>query len=162
MFHVVLHEPEIPPNTGNIIRLSANTGATIHLIHPLGFSMEEARLRRAGLDYRDYAEVHEHQSFEAYLATARPTRVYAFSGSGSSGHTEIEYGAGDALLFGKESVGLPGEVLNHRAITDRVRIPMRPNSRSINLANSVAIALYEAWRQQGFVGANRSRLTDGF
>lgn len=153
MFHVVLHEPEIPPNTGNVIRLSANTGAIIHLIHPLGFSMDEARLRRAGLDYRDYAEVCEHRSFGAFLDSVGPERVYAFTGAGDSRYTDVSYQDGDVLLFGKESVGLPAEVLHHPAITGRIRIPMRPNSRSINLANSVAIALYEAWRQHGFEGA---------
>jgi len=153
MFHVVLHEPEIPPNTGNVIRLSANTGAKIHLIHPLGFSMDEARLRRAGLDYWEYAEVLEHDSFEDFLAAVRPARIFAFSGSGSTRHTDIDYEDGDTLVFGKESVGLPEPVLNHPAVTDRVRIPMRASSRSINLANSVAIALYEAWRQQDFAGS---------
>lgn len=153
MFHVVLHEPEIPPNTGNIIRLSANTGATIHLIHPLGFDMDEAKLRRAGLDYWEFAEVREHESFSAYLADQAPDRLFAFTGAGTTRHTDLEYRPGDALLFGRESVGLPASVLEHGAVTARVRIPMRPDSRSINIANSVAIALYEAWRQNGFTGA---------
>jgi tRNA (cytidine/uridine-2'-O-)-methyltransferase len=153
MFHVVLLEPEIPPNTGNIIRLSANTGATIHLIHPLGFDMDEARLRRAGLDYWEYARVREHESFVEYLAAESPRRLFAFTGSGATWHTKVEYQAGDALLFGKESVGLPPEVLVDPAVTDRVRIPMRADSRSINIANSVSIVLYEAWRQCGFDGA---------
>jgi tRNA (cytidine/uridine-2'-O-)-methyltransferase len=153
VFHVVLHEPEIPPNTGNVIRLSANTGASIHLIHPLGFSMDEARLRRAGLDYWEYAEVVEHASFGAFLEAVGPERVFAFTGAGDTWYTDVSYQEGDALLFGKESVGLPAEVLDHPAITGRIRIPMRPDSRSINLANSAAIALYEAWRQHDFDGA---------
>ena len=153
MFQVVLHEPEIPPNTGNIIRLSANTGATIHLIHPLGFTMDEARLKRAGLDYWEFARVLEHESFEAYLATARPDRLFAMSGEGSTGHTEVSYTAGDSFLFGKESDGLPPGVLHHDSVTGILRIPMLPERRSLNLSNSVAITLYEAWRQAGFEGA---------
>ncbi len=153
MFHIVLHEPEIPPNTGNVIRLSANTGATIHLIHPLGFEMDEARLRRAGLDYGEFARVVEHQSFEAYLDAEAPGQLFAMSGLGTRPHTEIAYSAGDAFLFGKESDGLPAALLDHAAITDVVRIPMLPERRSLNLSNSVAITLYEAWRQVGFEGS---------
>ncbi len=152
MFHVVLHEPEIPPNTGNIIRLSANTGATLHLVHPLGFSMDEANVRRAGLDYWEYASVRQHDSFDAVLAAVRPDRVYALTGRGLTLHTDVAYRGGDMFVFGRESVGLPDSVLSHSAVTDQVRIPMRPKSRSINLANSVAIVLYEAWRQLGFRG----------
>ena len=152
MFHVVLVEPEIPPNTGNVIRLSANTGVTIHLVHPLGFSMDEARLRRAGLDYWEYASVQEHESFDDALGVIGAGSVYAFTGRGATMHTDVRYARGDALVFGRESVGLGAEVLDHPAVTDQVRIPMRPNSRSINLANSVSIALYEAWRQHGFTG----------
>ena len=153
MFHIVLHEPEIPPNTGNVIRLSANTGATIHLIHPLGFEMDEARLRRAGLDYWEFARVAEHQSFEAYLDAEAPGQLFAMSGLGTRSHTEVAYSAGDAFLFGKESDGLPAALLYHAAITDVVRIPMLPERRSLNLSNSVAITLYEAWRQVGFEGS---------
>lgn len=154
MFDVVLHEPEIPPNTGNAIRLSANTGVTIHLIHPLGFSMDEARLRRAGLDYWEFARVEEHEDFDTYLATARPERVLAFSGSGSVSHTDVAYRPGDTLLFGKESSGLPEDLLAHQAVTHVVRIPMLPERRSLNLSNSVAIAVYEAWRQHDFSGGH--------
>jgi len=153
VFHVVLHEPEIPPNTGNVIRLSANTGVTVHLIHPLGFSMDDADLRRAGLDYWDYAEVRQHESFDAALDAVRPDRVYAFTAKGLTMHADIAYSLGDMMVFGKESVGLPDAVVDHPAITDQVRIPMRPRSRSINLANSVSIVVYEAWRQVGFRGA---------
>jgi tRNA (cytidine/uridine-2'-O-)-methyltransferase len=152
VFHVILVEPEIPPNTGNIIRLSANTGATIHLVHPLGFSMDEARLRRAGLDYWEYATVQEHGSFDEALASIGEVPVYAFTGKGATMYTDIAYRRGDALVFGSESVGLAGDVLEHPAVTDQVRIPMRPKSRSINLGNAVSIALYEAWRQHGFTG----------
>ena len=150
MFQIVLHRPEIPPNTGNIIRLSANTGATLHLIHPLGFSMDHARLRRAGLDYREYADVREHADFDAYLETGQPDRLFALSGSGAVRYTECSFRAGDAFLFGPESVGLEDRLLAHRAVTGVLRIPMLPERRSINLANAVAIVLFEAWRQLGF------------
>ncbi len=153
MFHVVMHEPEIPPNTGNVIRLSANTGIHVHLVHPLGFSMDETRLRRAGLDYWEYASVQEHASFDAFLESVRPERVYALTGRGPVTHAEVAYRPGDVFVFGKESVGLPARVLTHPAITEQVRIPMRPESRSINVANAVSIVVYEAWRQLGFDGA---------
>ena len=152
MFQVVLYRPEIPPNTGNIIRMCANTGAALHLIHPLGFSMDDAKLRRAGLDYREYADVGEHACFEAYLESARPGRLFALSGSGSSWYSECSFRTGDAFLFGPESVGLDDPMLNHRAVTDVLRIPMLPERRSLNLANSVAIVLFEAWSQLGFPG----------
>ena len=153
MFNIVLHQPEIPPNTGNIIRLSANTGATIHLIHPLGFTMDEPQLRRAGLDYWEHARVVEHEDFDSYLADAQPDRVYALSGQGTTRHTELDYRQGDTFLFGKESIGLPPEVMAHDVVTDVLRIPMLPDRRSLNLSNSVAIVLFEAWRQLGFDGA---------
>ena len=152
-FHVVLHEPQIPPNTGNIIRLSANTGATIHLIHPLGFSMDEARLKRAGLDYWEYATVIEHEDLDSYLASDRSGRLFAMSGAGTIRHVDVDYRPGDAFLFGKESAGLPQDVLDHDAVTDVLRIPMLPDRRSLNLSNAVAITLFEAWRQLGFEGA---------
>ena len=152
MFQVVLYHPEIPPNTGNVIRLCANTGATLHLIHPLGFSMGDARLRRAGLDYREYADVTQHPDFEAYLEACRPERLLALSGSGTRWHTEYGFRRGDAFLFGPESVGLDDRMLAHEAVTDVLRIPMLPQRRSLNLANSVAIVLFEAWRQLGFPG----------
>ena len=152
MFHVVLHRPEIPPNTGNIIRLCANTGAALHLIHPLGFSMDDARLRRAGLDYREYAEVMEHPDFEGYLESIRPRRIFAISATGTRRHVESAYQQGDTFLFGSESVGLDDCLLGHEAVAEVLRIPMLPDRRSINLSNSVAIVLFEAWRQLGFGG----------
>ena len=153
MFSIVLHEPEIPPNTGNVVRLAANTGSDVHLIHPLGFSMDEARLRRAGLDYWEYTRVTEHESFEAYLTAADPARIVALTGRAQRLLPEFEVQQGDAFLFGKESDGLPDEVLGHESVAERVRIPMLPERRSLNLSNSVAIVIYEAWRQQSFPGA---------
>jgi tRNA (cytidine/uridine-2'-O-)-methyltransferase len=152
MFHVVLYQPEIAPNTGNAMRLSANTGTTLHLIHPLGFSLDEARLRRAGLDYRHWADVRNHDNLEAFVAATAPGRIWAFSQHGQRTHTEVEYLPGDALLFGPESAGLPEEVLSWEGIDGIVRIPMLPRSRSLNLANALAIAVFEAWRQLGFPG----------
>jgi tRNA (cytidine/uridine-2'-O-)-methyltransferase len=152
MFHVVLFRPEIPPNTGNIMRLCANTATTLHLIHPLGFTLEDQLLRRAGLDYREWADVREHESLDTYLHDAEPSRLIAFTRNGSRPHTAIEYRPGDALLFGPESDGLPEEVVSRTDIDDLARIPMVPRSRSLNLSNSVAIALYEALRQHGFPG----------
>ena len=152
MFQVVLYRPEIPPNTGNIIRLCANTGADLHLIHPLGFSMDATRLRRAGLDYHEYASVSEHSDFEAYLEAARPGRLLAMSGSGRKRHTEVAYRNGDGLLFGPESVGLSERILGHEGVAETVRIPMLPDRRSLNLSNAVAIVLFEAWRQLAFGG----------
>lgn len=150
--HLVLYQPEIPPNTGNAMRLAANTGTRLHLIHPLGFSLEEARLRRAGLDYREWADVSEHDSFEHFVAAAVPTRVIAFARNATSRYTDVTYGPADALLFGPESDGLPADVLDSPLVDEQVRIPMRPRSRSLNLSNSVAIAVFEALRQQGFPG----------
>lgn len=150
MFSIALHRPEIPPNTGNLMRLSVNTGSTLHLIHPLGFELSDARLRRAGLDYREHAPVRQHADFESFIADLEPGRLFAFSPSGELLYTEIAYEPGDVLLFGRESDGLPEDVLDHPAVTRRVRIPIAPGGRSLNLANAVAIAVYEAWRQQGF------------
>ena len=152
MFQVVLYRPEIPPNTGNIIRLCANTGADLHLIHPLGFSMDDTRLRRAGLDYREYARVTEHSDFEAYLEAARPARLFAMSGSGRKRYSAVAYRDGDGLLFGPESVGLSGHILGHERVTEILRIPMLPDRRSLNLSNAVAITVFEAWRQLAFDG----------
>jgi tRNA (cytidine/uridine-2'-O-)-methyltransferase len=134
------------------MRLCANTGTTLHLIHPLGFSLDEARLRRAGLDYRHWADVRNHDGLEAFLETVRPDRLLAFSQLGKQLHHEVEYRKGDALLFGPESDGLPEEVLARPQIDAIVRIPMLPQSRSLNLANALAVAVYEAWRQLGFPG----------
>ena len=151
--HVVLYQPQIPPNTGNAMRLCANTGTTLHLIHPLGFSLDEARLKRAGLDYRHWADVRNHDSLEDFVAAVAPDRIRAFSQHGQRSYTEVDYGPGDALLFGPESDGLPDDVLAWEHIDQVLRIPMLPRARSLNLANSLAIVVYEAWRQQGFPGA---------
>jgi tRNA (cytidine/uridine-2'-O-)-methyltransferase len=150
MLHVVLHRPEIPPNTGNLMRLCVNTGNRLHLIRPLGFDLDDARLRRAGLDYREYADVSLHDGFDTFLEETAPARVFAYSQHAERLYTEISYRSNDALVFGSESVGLPDEVLRHRAVTDRLRIPIAPGGRSLNLANAAAIAVYEAWRQRGF------------
>ncbi len=153
MLHVILVQPEIPANTGNVIRLCANTGADLHLVRPLGFSMDDARLRRAGLDYREYASVAVHNDLAACLATLGAPRLLAFSARGRVRYSGVRFHAGDALLFGGESAGLPDEVLAAVPAAARLRLPMRPDSRSLNLSNSVAIAVYEAWRQLGFDGA---------
>ena len=151
MLHIVLFQPEIPPNTGNIIRLCANTGARLHLIHPLGFELDEKRVRRAGLDYRDMTQVQEHDDFDAFINTVAPQRVFAFSTKGTRCYTAPAYQAGDALLFGPETQGLPASLRHSLPPQQVLTLPMRANSRSLNLSNTVAIALYEAWRQLGFV-----------
>ncbi len=150
MFRVALHRPEIPPNTGNLMRLCVNTGCALHLIHPLGFEMTDARLRRAGLDYREHAPVTQHADFESFVAAEAPPRIFAFAPSGELLYSEIEYEPGDCLLFGRESDGLPAEVLESPEVTARVRIPIAPGGRSLNLANAAAIAVFEAWRQHDF------------
>ena len=150
MIDVVLYQPEIPPNTGNIIRLCANTGFALHLIAPLGFDMEERRLRRAGLDYREWACVRLHDSLDAYSNVARPVRLLAFSTRGTRDYASLEYRKGDALLFGPETRGLPRQVLDRVGPAECARIPMQPGNRSLNLSNAVAVVCYEAWRQQGF------------
>ena len=148
--HVVLHRPEIPPNTGNVIRLCANTGAALHLVRPLGFELEDARLRRAGLDYHEFAAVRVHDSLEAFVDAVCPARLFAFSVRGTTRYDRVEYRPGDALLFGSETTGLPDAVLGSVPEARRLRLPMRPGVRSINLSNTVAVAVYEAWRQLGF------------
>ena len=153
MLHVILFHPEIPPNTGNVIRLCANTGAALHLIRPLGFALDDARLRRAGLDYHEYARVAAHDSLASCLVAIGQPRVYAFTTRGRTRHVDARYGDGDALLFGCETAGLPAEVLDAIPDAQRMRLPMRPDSRSLNLSNAVAVAVYEAWRQLGFDGA---------
>jgi tRNA (cytidine/uridine-2'-O-)-methyltransferase len=153
MFHVVLYQPEIPPNTGNIIRLCANTGSALHLIRPLGFELDDRRLRRAGLDYRERATVTEHESLQAFRATVQPPRCWAFSTRGHRGYDSVAFGEGDALVFGPETRGLPDTVLQAFGETAVLRLPMIAGSRSLNLSNTVAVAVYEAWRQQGFGGA---------
>ena len=147
---IVLYEPEIPPNTGSIIRLAANTGAPLALIEPLGFELDDTRLKRAGLDYREFADVRVYPNLEAYLESAQPERVFAFTTKATTPHTAPRYRAGDALLFGPETRGLPAPVLAGFPPERKLRIPMRPHSRSLNLGNAVAIAVYEAWRQMGF------------
>ena len=153
MLHVILFRPEIPPNTGNVIRLCANTGAALHLIRPLGFELDDARLRRAGLDYHEYATLAVHDSLDACLDVIGRPRVFAFSTRGRVAHVDASFQRGDALLFGCETAGLPGEVMDAIPAPQRLRLPMRPDSRSLNLSNTVAIAVYEAWRQFGFDGA---------
>ncbi|KJV35331.1 tRNA (cytidine(34)-2'-O)-methyltransferase [Luteibacter yeojuensis] len=153
MPHVILFRPEIPPNTGNVIRLCANTGATLHLIRPLGFTLDDARLKRAGLDYHEFASVAVHDSLDDCLATLGQPRVFAFSTRGRHLHTDVAYADGDALLFGCETAGLPDEVLDAIPEPQRIRLPMRPGNRSLNLSNAVAVAVFEAWRQAGFDGA---------
>lgn len=153
MLHVILFRPEIPPNTGNVIRLCANTGAALHLIRPLGFALDDTRLRRAGLDYHEYARVQVHDDLDACLAAIGRPRVYAFTTRGRTRHVDARYADGDALLFGCETAGLPAAVLDAIPEAQRMRLPMQPDSRSLNLSNSVAVAVYEAWRQLGFAGA---------
>jgi tRNA (cytidine/uridine-2'-O-)-methyltransferase len=157
MFDVILHQPEIPPNTGNVIRLCANTGTRLHLVEPLGFALDDARLRRAGLDYHEYAALNVHASLEAAFEaiTAHnetPLRVFALSTRGATRHDAPRYQPGDAFLFGAETRGLPEDVIAAVPPEQRLRLPMRPGSRSLNLSNSVAVVVYEAWRQQDFAG----------
>lgn len=152
MFHIVLYQPEIPPNTGNVMRLAANTGMRLHLIEPLGFTLEDKDLRRAGLDYREWAEVQTHPDFETFLGRTRPTRVLAFTTRGTRLYTSVAYQPGDVLLFGPETRGLPQTLLESLPEEQCLRLPLAPNNRSLNLSNAVAIAVYEAWRQNGFTG----------
>ncbi|HET9049794.1 MAG TPA: tRNA (uridine(34)/cytosine(34)/5-carboxymethylaminomethyluridine(34)-2'-O)-methyltransferase TrmL [Chiayiivirga sp.] len=153
MFDVVLYQPEIPPNTGNVIRLCANAGANLHLIEPLGFPIDHAKMRRAGLDYHEFVSLRVHASLEAFVQQVRPARVLAFTSKGSQRHDRVHFASGDALLFGPETRGLPDDVVMSIPIEHRLRLPMRPGNRSLNLSNAVAIAVYEAWRQQDFHGA---------
>lgn len=157
MFDVILFQPEIPPNTGNVIRLCANTGARLHLVAPLGFTLEDKQLKRAGLDYHEYATLQVHDSLEAALAAiaaanGAPPRLFALSTRGSVRHDTVDYRPGDAFLFGPETRGLPTEVLEQAPTGQRIRLPMRPGNRSLNLSNAVAVVVFEAWRQQGFAG----------
>ena len=153
MLRILFHTPEIPGNTGNAIRLAAVTGAELHLVEPLGFDFGSAHLRRAGLDYHDLAVLSVHPDLEAAWAALAPERVFAFTTDGELAHTDVAYRPADVLLFGRESVGLSAEVKADPHVTARVRIPMLPARRSLNLANSASIAVYEAWRQLGFAGA---------
>ena len=156
MLHIVLFEPEIPPNTGNVIRLAANTGAQLHLVKPLGFTLEDRALKRAGLDYHEYATLLVHEDWNACRATLGDRRMYALSTKNSRRYTSVEFKDEDAFVFGAETRGLPGEVLETFAPEARLRIPMRPGNRSLNLSNAVAVVVMEAWRQLGFVGSASS------
>lgn len=153
MFRILFHTPEIPGNTGNAIRLAAVTGAELHLVEPLGFDFADAKLRRAGLDYHDLAVVHVHADLEAALLALQPERLFAYTAEGDVLYTDIDYRPSDVLMFGPESVGLPAEVKADPRVTARVRLPMLVSRRSLNLANSASIVVYEAWRQQGFGGS---------
>ena len=153
MFHIVLHQPEIPPNTGNVIRLCANTGCQLHLIHPLGFELDDRRLRRAGLDYHEWVSLREHPDLESFLQAVTPRRVFALSTRGTRLYSAVRYEAGDAFLFGPETRGLPRSVLTSLDKDQVLRIPMLPGNRSLNLSNAVAVVVYEGWRQQAFANA---------
>lgn len=155
MLNIVLFEPEIPPNTGNIIRLCANTGTRLHLIEPLGFQLDDAKLRRAGLDYHEFAAVQTHPNLDACLSALGQPRLFAFSTRGAQRFDQVAYQPGDALLFGPESRGLPDPVLEHVPAAQRVRLPMRAGQRSLNLSNTVAVAVFEAWRQFGYLNAGQ-------
>lgn len=150
MFHIVLYQPEIPPNTGNSIRLAANTGCHLHLIAPLGFDLSEPQLRRAGLDYHDLARVSVHEDLPACLAAIGPTRLFVIETDGDAAYHEAGFLPGDALLFGRETSGLPAAAVAGLPVHARLRIPMCPSNRSLNLSNAVAVVVYEAWRQNGF------------
>ncbi|AXE30093.1 tRNA (uridine(34)/cytosine(34)/5-carboxymethylaminomethyluridine(34)-2'-O)-methyltransferase TrmL [Chromobacterium phragmitis] len=152
MFTVVLFQPEIPPNTGNVIRLCANTGCELHLVKPMGFPLEDAKLRRAGLDYHEYARLVVHEDWDACLRSLQGRRIFAATTKGATRHDRIAYQPGDVFLFGPESRGLPQDVLAALPAQQRIRLPMRPESRSLNLSNAVAITVFEAWRQIGFEG----------
>lgn len=154
MFNVILHQPEIPPNTGNVIRLCANTGARLHLVRPLGFDLDDRQLRRAGLDYHEYARVQVHDSLEAALAKLSPPRLFALSTRNSVHFDAPRYAENDAFLFGSETRGLPDAVLTSIPAAQRLRLPMRPDNRSLNLSNAVAVVVFEAWRQLGFAGGD--------
>lgn len=153
MLDIVLYQPEIPPNTGNIIRLCANSGFTLHLIEPLGFEWDDKRVRRAGLDYHEFAHVKRHKNFESYLESEKPNRVFACTTKGKAFHSDVVYKKGDALLFGPETKGLPDDIILSLPPEQRVRIPMLPDSRSMNLSNAVSVFVYESWRQMGYEGA---------
>jgi len=152
MFHCVLYQPEIPPNTGNIIRLCANTGCQLHLIHPLGFQLDEKKLRRAGLDYHEWVNVREHDSFENFVRDTDFNRLFACSTKGSQNYSQVSYQANDAFIFGPETRGLPETLLADLDPQQVLRLPMMAGNRSLNLSNTVAIMIYEAWRQLGFQG----------
>ena len=153
MIDIILFQPEIPPNTGNIIRLCANTGARLHLVRPLGFDLDDRQLKRAGLDYHEYARLAVHDALDAALDAIRPVRLFALSRHGEVRYDQPRYQRGDAFLFGRESTGLPDEVVAAVPAAQRLHLPMRPDNRSLNLSNAVAVVAYEAWRQMGFDGS---------
>lgn len=153
MLNIVLFEPEIPPNTGNIIRLAANTGCQLHLIEPLGFKLDEKSVNRAGMDYAEIQDLRLHRSWEQFLADEKPGRIFALSTKGTQCHSEASFQSGDYLLFGPETRGLPASIRESLPTSHVLRIPMAPNSRSMNLSNAVAVMVYEAWRQLGYAGA---------
>ncbi|MCP4335427.1 MAG: tRNA (uridine(34)/cytosine(34)/5-carboxymethylaminomethyluridine(34)-2'-O)-methyltransferase TrmL [Gammaproteobacteria bacterium] len=153
MMNIVLFEPEIPPNTGNIMRLAANTGFQLHLIEPLGFELDDKQLRRAGLDYREWADTRRYASYPDFLKSCKFNNLYALTTRGEQSYSDSDFSPGDALLFGPESRGLPAWILDSLPGDNKLRIPMAPQSRSLNLSNTVAIAVYEAWRQVGFKGS---------
>ena len=156
MFHIVLVEPEIPPNTGNIIRLAANTGCTLHLVEPLGFSMDDKHMRRAGLDYHEYADLRRHADWAAFLAQEKPDpeRMFALTTRGSRAAHGVAFAPGDWLVFGSETRGLSPELREKFAPAQRIKLPMREGQRSLNLSNAVAVTVFEAWRQNGFAGTS--------
>ncbi len=156
MFNIVLVEPEIPPNTGNVIRLAANTGARLHLVEPLGFSMEDRLLRRAGLDYHETADVRRHASWQAFVAAMAPApeRLFAFSTQGATRFADVAWKPGDWLVFGAETSGLPASVRDAIPAAQQIRLPLRPGQRSLNLSNAVAVVVFEAWRQNGYAGGS--------
>ena len=156
MFHVVLVEPEIPPNTGNIIRLCANTGVQLHLVEPLGFALDDAKMRRAGLDYHDYATMQVHANWPAFLQSARPqaARMFAMTTHGATPFASVAFQPGDVFVFGSETRGLAPTLRESFAAPQRIRLPMRAGNRSLNLSNTVAVVVFEAWRQNGFAGGN--------
>lgn len=153
MLNIVLFEPEIPPNTGNIIRLCANTGFKLHIIEPMGFAWDDKRLRRAGLDYHEFAAVTRHASYDAFLEARKPERLFALTTKGTPAHSAVRYKQGDYLLFGPETRGLPATILDSLPAQQKIRIPMMPDSRSMNLSNAVSVVVYEAWRQLDYAGA---------
>lgn len=153
MLNIVLFEPEIPPNTGNIIRLCANTGCQLHLIEPLGFPWDDKRLRRAGLDYHEFTTIKHHADYDAFLISEKPTRLFALTTKGTPAHSAVTYQDNDFLLFGPETRGLPSTILDSLPSGQKIRIPMQAESRSMNLSNAVSVVVYEAWRQLGYSGA---------
>lgn len=152
MLNIVLYQPEIPANTGNVIRLCANTGAQLHLIHPLGFELDDKKLRRAGLDYHEWVNVHQYASLTEYIEKAKPKRLFALTTKGTSNYADVSFEDGDALMFGPETRGLPDSFLSEHGEDLKLYLPMKPESRSLNLSNTVSIVLFEAWKQIGFSG----------